>query len=513
MAKTHWSIRSGIWPTFSTDSDSDTDSRGLLDSKPRYHARAHAHVLSIRTSRHRPFRLLRPRVAQRLVYVILVLVGLQFWLLHSAYCQALAEKYSPTLFTRLSRQDEDLLASSRWHLAVGDQRAERQSLLQNRIQWETLGSGYEGDTFAYNDFVIKVFKPGRSPLRNCVPGVSPKMQWPPELPASLLLGGLRDQPDQKQDHASALSPQSGFLPVLDYFLLPPPSRNSHPGEWYLVTPLLKSGTLEHLAKRLQQEENASSPDEVDARFRPSFDRLLRALDIMHTEHDLCHDDIKMDNIFITRQISPSEATSNTSSVLSDDEEAHWLIADLGNARQPSHPYHSSLLWAHDNNQHADCRVNDVVRLVKSYMFFLQSASTTRKGAFNDAFLTAATPWSQLYWHTINSARQALDGTAAALQVLEVSSNVFPPSTTDRDELRSQSGTGSTVDKAPYDGIHSFATPALEATWGEWLWSGLGDSARKAFMVRRELNSGMSVSEKWAKIFGTMGILPTPYKGC
>ncbi|KUI64248.1 hypothetical protein VM1G_11028 [Cytospora mali] len=444
MAKTHWSIRSGIWPTFSTDSDSDTDSRGLLDSKPRYHTQGHAHVLSIRTSRHRPFRLLRPRVAQRLVYVILVLVGLQFWLLHSAYCEALAEKYSPTLFTRLSRQDEDFLASSRWHLAVGDQRAERQSLLQNRRQWKTLGSGYEGDTFAYNDSVIKVFKPGRSPLRNCVPGVSPKMQWPPELPVSLLLGGLGDQQQgQTRDHASTLSAQNGFLPVLDYFLLPPPSRNSHPGEWYLVTPLLKSGTLEHLAKRLQQQEHALSPDEVDARFRPSFNRLLRALDIMHMEHDLCHDDIKMDNIFITKQ----------------------------------------------------------------------SASTTRKGAFNDAFLTAATPWSQLYWHTINFARQALDGTAVALQVLEVSSDVFPPSTTDRDELRSQSGTGIIVDKAPDDDIHSFAMPALEATWGEWLWSGLGDSARKAFVVRRELHSGMSVSEKWAKIFGTMGILPTPYKGC
>lgn len=509
MARTRWTtFRSGIWPTLATNTDDDDDdddyhthTRGFAESKPRYHS------LAIRTSRHRPFRL-RPRVAQRLACVILVLVGLHFWLLHSAYCEALSEKYSPTLFTRLSRHDEDLLASARWHLSAEDQHAERRYLLQNRSHWKSLGSGYEGDTFTYNGSVIKVFRPGRSPLRNCVPDVLPMIQWPPEIPVSLLLGGFRHQ----QDHVSTGSAQSGFLPVLDYFLIPT-SGETHPGEWYLVTPFLKSGTLEHLARRLQHDDHSLGPEEVDARFRPSFNRLLRALDLMHTEYDLCHDDIKMDNIFVTTQMASAETTVNKSSRPAHEEDATWLIADLGNARQPSHSYHSSLLWVHDNGQHPDCRVNDVVRLVKSYMLFLQSASSPRRDTFNKPFLTASAPWSQLYWFTINTALQALDGSTAAHTIFEVSSNAFPPSTITGKELKSQYGAESTYKRTQNNGIHSLARPILEVPWSERLWQDKGDSARRAFMVRRELHSGMSVSEKWAKIFGTMGILPTPHVLC
>lgn len=520
-AKTHWTaFRSGLWPTHNNAADADNDdrdTRGLLESKYRYHQ----HILAVQTNRHRTFRIIRPRVAQRLAYIILILVGLQLWLLHSAYSEALAEKYSPTLFTRLSRQDEDLLASFRWQLRAGDQDAERQALLQNRAQWKSLGSGYEGDTFAYNSSVIKVFKPGRSPLRNCVPNVLPNTQWPPEIPVSLLLGGLRDEQYQEHHHhryhmsTTALA-QSDFVPVLDYFLLPTP-RSSHPGEWYLVTPFLRSGTLEHLAKslRLQHQDSPLTPEDVDARFRPSFNRLLRALDAMHIEHNLCHDDIKMDNIFVTKRTSSFEIKANASSTLPEElEDAHWLLADLGNARQPSHEYHSSLLWTHDNDQHVDCRVNDVVRLVKSYMFFLQSASSSRKAAFHDLFLTASAPWSQLYWFSINSAHQALlDGSAVAQSILHVSSNAFPPSTTAGEELHSQTVPLGMSDRARDDGIHMLARPNLKIAWGERLWSGLGDSAHKAFMVRRELHSGMSVSEKWAKMFGTMGLFPTPHNTC
>ncbi|KAK7729783.1 hypothetical protein SLS53_009199 [Cytospora paraplurivora] len=379
---------------------------------------------------------------------------------------------------------------------------ERQGLLRNKEQWKTLGSGYEGDTFAYNGSVIKVFKPGRSPLRNCIPDISPKMQWPPEIPVSLLLGGLQDP----SDYAPTIPVQSNFIPVHDYFFLPT-SQSSHLGEWYLVTPFLKSGTLEHLAKRLRQDDHPMTPDELDIQFRPSFDRLLQALYTMHVEHDLCHDDIKMDNVFVARQVQPSETTLN-SSVFSGGEEAHWMIADLGNARQPSHKYHSSLLWTHDNDQHPDCRVNDVVRLVKSYMSFLQSASSAKKGAFNEPFLTAAAPWSQLYWYTVNSARLVLRGATAAQQVREMSSNAFAPSSTASDKLRAPSGTESADNKERDGDIHRFARPILEATW-----SGFGGSARKALMVRRELKAGMSVSEKWAKIFGTMGFLSTPSYSC
>ncbi|KAG6367773.1 hypothetical protein INS49_001968 [Diaporthe citri] len=404
MAKTDRTVsRTEDWPT---SIDSKTTAYGPI---PRYQA------LTIRIGYRGPLRLLRSRPAQRLICLILALAGLQLYLLHSKYYNALAAKYSPTLFTRLPLRDEDLLGSTQWQVDTDDQNQRRQQLLNSREQWKRLGSGCEGDTFSFNSSVIKVFKPERSPLRNCVPHTESRLRWPPEVPISILLGGLSEQ------HDAAIPDRTDFLPVYDYFLLP--TGDGTPGQWHLVTPFLETGTLEHLARRVQNESTLQTADDVDMRYRPSFSRLLKALSTMHSQQ-LCHDDIKMDNIFVTDSAQPSGNTSSTPS----EKEAHWLLGDLGNARQPNHSYHSSLLWAHDNGQNTDCRVNDVVRLLKSYLLFLQAAVTAGDSgnAFNAAFLAASARWSRLYWYTINSARGQLDGAIAARQILAMSTGAFAP---------------------------------------------------------------------------------------
>lgn len=493
--------------------------------------------------------LIRSRTFHRIGALVAFLICLQLYLLHQAYHEALVEKFSPTLFAQLSRQQEDVLASRGWELGaedhLGGQR--RRTLLDNRGRWKKLGSGREGDTFAFEDAVIKVFRPGRSPLRNCLPGSAPKTAWPPEIPASLLLGGL--QPAQEISNNKGIIPdQTDFVPVLDYFFIPT-SPAHDVGEWYLVTPFLRSGTLGHLAERLRGGSAGPSltVEEADARFRPSFDRLLQSLDHMHSTHGLCHDDIKPDNIFVTDfHAHTSSSAANGSSGGSIEEEhstqdehhlveeevegkgSHWILADLGNARQPSHPYHASLLWAHDNGQHADCRVNDVVRLVKTYVTFLRSAavagsSTSTDGGaqqgqvrFDEAFLEGSAPWSRLYWYTVNAAGVSrgryLNGTVAARHVRHMSTTILAPGAEAEAELTTQTlrGTGPVPGPGQAD---LEARRQQNETVRDLVRSRPFLFGHRSDPIGRELRKGMSLSEKWAVIFGKMGFMDTPYKHC
>lgn len=433
--------------------------------------------------------------------------------MHKAYHKALVEKFSPTIFARSSPRQDDIIASLEWETDVEEHDGPRTRLLDSRGAWKKLGSGYEGDTFAFDDSVIKVFKPGRSPLRNCVPGTAPKLEWPPEIPASLLLGGLHDS---QLERSSVLPDHFDFVPVLDYFHLPT-TPTSQVGEWYLVTPFLHSGTLEHLAKRLRVAQPPLTPDEVDARFRPSFNRVLQTLETMHSQYELCHDDIKMDNLFVTDFASspttPGGSDNTTGSAL-ENQDSHWLVADLGNVRQPSHKYHSSLLWSHDNGQHADCRVNDLVRLVKTYMMFLRSASAAPETAaqFRASFLGASAPWSQLYWYTVNAAQAEdgglVDGAAAATHVQHMSTTIFAATESRAGAFPPAAGQEQRLlEGAGKPGVHAqrLAQPR-PSSFVSRLFS-LGDP------VEAELRKGMSVSEKWAVIFGRMWILNTPSEHC
>lgn len=504
--------------SWTTDDTADVDAEGgnewqiKLESPSTYH-----HPLKFRIGCRRSLlRLARSRTLHRIGCLLLVLAGIQDYLLHQDYMNALAAKTSPTILTHLSANDQRLLADPRWQLNFGDRDGVRRTVLENQARWKKLGSGYEGDTFTCNDTVIKVYKTTQSPLRNCVPGTTSKLAWPPEIPVSLLLGGLADT---TRPHELTVPDNVHFVPVLDYFLLPTAEDDEQQsGEWHLVTPFLSSGTLNHLAKRLRHLEPSLTTDELDAHFRPSFHRILEALDIMHSQHNLCHDDVKLDNIFVTDYLSaPVEAPGHTSYSADATKDTHWLLGDLGNAREPSHGYHTSLLWSHDNGQHADCRVNDLRRLVKSYVLFLQAAtkrSATHRDAFVQSFLTASAPWSRLYWYTMNRNYDTLENgvVAAARHIQNMSTTVFSP--VDAEGNTSGGMHLNTVSDGPTrDDIQRLVRPVLSAAWFDNTWLGIDEKSRKVWSVGRELRSGLGLSEKWAKIFGTMGIMKIPARHC
>jgi serine/threonine protein kinase len=302
---------------------------------------------------------LRYRVA--VVFFILALFQQQNLYLTSR--QALSEKYSATDFD----SHNGGLQTRSWtpddgHTVFQDE------LIANRASWKVLGEGWEGKVFTYEDSVIKTFTPGRSPFRNCAPDAT---KWPTEIPASLQFGGTATD-DANTTH-------DGFLPVKAHFMAS--TTPGEPAEWHLVTPLLKSGNLASLARKLSMEEQPMSYEQIDARYRPAFNELLKNMGTLHGA-GYCHDDVKPGNVFI-------------------QDESHWVIGDLGNVREVEHPYHSSRIWK-DNGQLDDCRANDVVRALQSYLKFIQSSAVDEED-FNETLYGGQAPLSRLFWWTLADA--------------------------------------------------------------------------------------------------------------
>lgn len=165
----------------------------------------------------------------------------------------------------------------------------------------------------------------------------------------------------------------GFLPVKAYFKAPP-SYTGVP-EWHLVTPLLKGGNLNKLAKKLSRNLKGKSIKEIDTQYRPALEDLLINMERLH-EAKYCHSDIKPAKVFV-------------------EDDTNWLLGDLGNLRHLSHPYHSSRLWL-DNKQLKDYRANDVMRVLKSYLQFIKAASQHRE-QFDETFFQDMEPLSRLFW--------------------------------------------------------------------------------------------------------------------
>ncbi|KAK5679688.1 hypothetical protein LTS10_007636 [Elasticomyces elasticus] len=182
--------------------------------------------------------------------------------------------------------------------------------------------------------------------------------WPAEIEAGLLLS-------QTQSVGEAT-----IVPVIDYFTLR--HNTSVSWSWAMVTPYTPGGTLVTLASASRQQNR--SPEELDLTFRPAFERLLTDLSMLHAA-GYCHDDVKPGNIFVQ---SPTR----------------WLVGDLGNLRQKSHPWHDTHSWTR-RLQWADCELNDARRAVKTYMSFLRAASAD-VDEFDREFLAGA-GWSRIYW--------------------------------------------------------------------------------------------------------------------
>ncbi|KAH6994986.1 hypothetical protein EDB80DRAFT_728396 [Ilyonectria destructans] len=340
------------------------------------------------------------------IALTLILSSLHGVSLVKTHRKALVDKFTPTTFDHLTAQEEMNLEGTRWKWEdsakreIGSALYSRDDIWAHRHEWKRLGAGFEGVVFTHNGTVIKVYKKAHHPFRNCVPGAPPETRWPTEIAASLLLGGMADPQPHQQDME--------FLPVTDYFMSP--AAQGELPRWHFLTQLLPSGNLMKLAKHLRNSEHTYTAHELDLVCRPSLERLLQALTRMHSQYNLCHDDIKPDNIWLSG--------AKDLSFVGDDLEGakHWILADLGNVREPSHPYHSSILWSRLNNNLPDCRMNDVLRLLKSYLLFLR-ASVDDTAAFDTRFFQANEAWAQLYWSTLDAVQAHRLVSASSVQTL------------------------------------------------------------------------------------------------
>lgn len=236
----------------------------------------------------------------------------------------------------------------------------------------TLKAGGQGSVYLYEDALsippklvivktISAVARNELPLRLLPAFQNTTTKWPSEVDASLSVA------------ASTVDGDSPFVPVHDYFILEDCNCAVEcEWAWALVTPFITGGTLTDLAKDIR---GSDSTELVHETYRPTFTRLLDDLHSLHNR-GFCHDDVKPQNIFIE---SPQR----------------WLLGDLGNTREITHPWHGTHLWQR-RNQWSDCQLNDIRRALKSYIFFLRQASIDRE-QFDWDFLNANNDWSKMYW--------------------------------------------------------------------------------------------------------------------
>jgi hypothetical protein len=224
---------------------------------------------SLRKSHARSTYRLKRALIRRLTLVAGFCCTVQFLKLHALARRSLRAKYTATVFGG----DAGLLLNRYDSVSGGGVAANRSALIAAKPSWHPLRSGCEGSTFAWDQHVIKTFKPKKSPFRKCLPRevaeglhsyererCSLGTRWLAEIPASLLAGDTR-----------------GFLPVSHVFFasLSPELE----AQWLLVTPLTEGGTLLTLAESILQDPSdaETSMRALDFRFRPRFDKLLVAL--------------------------------------------------------------------------------------------------------------------------------------------------------------------------------------------------------------------------------------------
>jgi serine/threonine protein kinase len=353
----------------------------------------------------RPLRFLR----YRSVLIILFLLFCEQQHLFYSYRQALSAKYAATHFNTVPDY-----RPSQSRQAQNPVKEFRDTLVAGRQDWRVLGSGWEGTIYTYGQSVIKTFNTARSPLRNCVDRES-NVRWPSEIPASLHFGSPKTSTLANHRNYTPLA----FLPVQAYFQVAPSSFS--PPEWHLVTPFLPGGNLEALSKRIRSTQNATSFRELDLRYRSSFNRLLESLDSMHRE-GYCHDDVKPNNIFIDdgTVLGQQDACNTTAregeAIISPHNcTMNWILGDLGNVRHVGHPYHTSRIWR-ENHQLHDCRANDAVRALKTYLQFLRAAAADAE-VFDAEFFEQREPLSVLFWSITT---KSLTMSASQLRFLSLS---------------------------------------------------------------------------------------------
>lgn len=202
--------------------------------------------------------------------------------------------------------------------------------------------------------------------------------WPIEIPAVLAMTWAVRQ-ERPNNRTKSVDNWIGFIPILDYFVVCLDSECSKL-RWCRVTPPIKKCTLREYGMHLKGN-NSMTIQELDMKFRPSFNRFLTTLSWLH-ERGMCHDYINPDSIHV------------------HEHENGWYLANYEQIREITHPYHFSQLWV-DLEMWADCRLNDVRHATKAYLSFLRTASGTTD-SFDRALFDGTEPWSRLYWRFLRN---------------------------------------------------------------------------------------------------------------
>ncbi|KAI5803585.1 hypothetical protein DFH27DRAFT_610638 [Peziza echinospora] len=205
--------------------------------------------------------------------------------------------------------------------------------------------------------------------------------WPTEIPGTLWFTGKRGEKIGTDDTTA----ERAYVEVLDYFYL---KNRWVKNNWQLVMPYYEDGTIDGLAKLIRHL--GLRPEEVDRVYRDNFLEYMDSLRRIHVE-GYCHDDIKVDNIFVSR-------THNGTT---------WLVSDIGNIREFNHAHHASY--------GTNCRVSDVENALRTYVWFLRLASGGKRSAsrqkyYDEEFYRGRKSWSWVYWEWKSLSREHLDDT-------------------------------------------------------------------------------------------------------
>lgn len=187
--------------------------------------------------------------------------------------------------------------------------------------------------------------------------------WPADISSTLRR--------YNRDHTG----QEVTIHAIDLFYVPPadplPPKASYP--WRLVLPL-KIGSLDSTLSVLPAL-NISVSD-IDFLYRPRYHSVIEALALMHTTADpalnatgFCHDDIKLDNIFLRNSTH------------------EMFLGDMGQTRPLVHRWHKG--WR-------DCRLVDAHRAWKSYLQLLREGSA-RDAEFDVLLMAREVDWARAYW--------------------------------------------------------------------------------------------------------------------
>lgn len=200
-------------------------------------------------------------------------------------------------------------------------------------------------------------------------------KWPCDINATLR---------RYNNDSSSLTGEDLTTHAIDAFYVPSNSTDkSRPLLWKMVLPLY-GGALDSPTEALSYLNMSTTA--IDFLYRPRYRTVFEGLARMHTTQDpllnntgFCHDDIKIDNLFLRNGLH------------------EIILGDLGQTRTLDDKFHNG--WV-------DCRLVDAHRAWKTYLVLIRDASMRGRGPseFDAQFVTRTTEWAAAYWRWLEKER-------------------------------------------------------------------------------------------------------------